>query len=68
MDQSLVFLLHVKGSNELSNDVAVKMTKHLNKSTYYIISNSEHNFQLEDPKQAASQIQNLYCIYNTEYD
>ena len=59
MDQSSVFLLHVKGSNELSNDVAAKMTKYLTKATYYIISDSGHNFQLENPKQAASQIQNF---------
>ena len=59
MDQSPVFLLHVKGSNELSNDVAAKMTKLLIKVTYHIISDSGHNIQLENPKLAANQIQQL---------
>ena len=61
--QSPVLLLHVEGSSELSNDVAAKMTKHLTKTTYHIISDSGHNFQLENPKQAANQIQQfILCL------
>ena len=55
--QCPVLLLHVKGSTELSDDVAEKMTKHLPQATYRSISDSGHNFQLERPDTAAEEIQ-----------
>ena len=55
--QCPVLLLHVKGSTELSDDVAEKMTKHLPQATYRSISDSRHNFQLERPDTAADEIQ-----------
>ena len=55
--QCPVLLLHVKGSTELSDDVAEKMIKHLPQATYRSISDSGHNFQLERPDTAADEIQ-----------
>lgn len=52
-----VLLLHVKDSSELSTDVAKRMIEEIPDIQYQPISNSGHNFQLEQPENAAREIQ-----------
>ena len=52
-----VLLLHVEDSSELSTDVAKRMIEEIPDIQYQPISNSGHNFQLEQPENAAREIQ-----------
>ena len=52
-----VLLLHVEDSSELSTDVAKRMIEEILDIQYQPISNSGHNFQLEQPENAAREIQ-----------
>ena len=51
-----VLLLHVEGSTELSDDVAMKMIDKLSNAKYSTITDSGHNFHLEQPNMAAIKI------------
>ena len=61
--QCPTLLLHVKGSSELSDDVAKRMVVETHDIQYQPILNSGHNFQLEQPGTAAREIQRFIEAY-----
>jgi pimeloyl-ACP methyl ester carboxylesterase len=57
--QCPVLLLHVEGSTELSTAVAGRMRQALPTARYAQIPDSGHNFHLESPERAASEIRSF---------
>jgi pimeloyl-ACP methyl ester carboxylesterase len=49
-------LLHVEGSTELSDEVAERMRRELADLSYVRIPDSGHNFHLENPERASTEI------------